>query len=312
MGTVSRTFSSFCSMEKKGEREACSEQDLQFLLEQTQKVQAEEVKVCMWKNTDDGYRWEGYGSRRLADGTPNRKSYYRCVNVRAPKSCQAKKVLQEHPDDARVMIVTYKGAHTHEALRPLNLLHPILKLLHCPPPTIDMSIFNLSSPPKDNPPPPPPPSDKKGRYPIEQITSMISRNQDLLGAVGDFLTNNDTTALIDFVARQPGRVSTSAIEKFPPREGAMAIGSRERRDVLGVNERLYSVSEEGDRGPRRPPDLRAPSAFNQPKSLFPNMPSPREGDPVSGLMMDNLFARHLGSQMSPSRIVSVRFFSFRS
>eukprot|EP00300_Choanocystis_sp_HF-7_P016228 c19347_g2_i5.p1 GENE.c19347_g2_i5~~c19347_g2_i5.p1 ORF type:complete len:257 (+),score=29.03 c19347_g2_i5:92-862(+) len=109
-----------------------SEAGDQYLLKLTRHVQAEEIKICLWKNTDDGYRWEGYGSRRLSDGSSHRKSYYRCLNVRVANCCNAKKVLQEHPTDSRVVMVTYKGRHNHSPLKNVIDANPILKILELP------------------------------------------------------------------------------------------------------------------------------------------------------------------------------------
>ncbi len=51
------------------------ETDDQYLLKLTKEEQCEEIKVCLWKNTDDGYKWEGYGSRKLTDGLAHTQAH---------------------------------------------------------------------------------------------------------------------------------------------------------------------------------------------------------------------------------------------
>lgn len=249
-----------------------SKQELAYLLDQTAKVQAEETKICLFKNMEDGYRWEGYGSRRLADGTPNRKSYYRCVNVRASQGCPAKKVLQEHPDDSRLVIVTYKGAHTHEPLKPSTSLHPIFKLLHYPPPTVNMDLFDIPAEVI---------AESRSRtHSLDEVSEAIKKKPDLLSAIADFAINSNPLPLIDVLKLHTPKGSLDSLRESmnSTRHHADVEGppppAKRSSQVVG-----FGVVQGGSRN-----------------AQFDSVPH--------GLMSDNLFARHLSggqpeAQVSP-------------
>ncbi|MFS7905979.1 putative transcription factor WRKY family [Helianthus anomalus] len=57
----------------------------------------------------DDYSWKKYGEKKI-DGSPYLRVYYKCSSG---KGCQARKRVELARDDAKMLLVTYDGEHSH-------------------------------------------------------------------------------------------------------------------------------------------------------------------------------------------------------
>ncbi|XP_014495174.1 probable WRKY transcription factor 32 [Vigna radiata var. radiata] len=59
--------------------------------------------------SSDGYRWRKYG-QKLVKGNPHFRNYYRCTSA----GCPVRKHIETAVDNAKAVIITYKGVHDHD------------------------------------------------------------------------------------------------------------------------------------------------------------------------------------------------------
>ncbi|CAI5467465.1 unnamed protein product [Closterium sp. Yama58-4] len=67
---------------------------------------------------DDGYRWRKYGEKALKQ-TNFKRSYYRCSH----DGCLAKRVLERRPEDPGILLVSYRGGHSHKRPIVARIIH---------------------------------------------------------------------------------------------------------------------------------------------------------------------------------------------
>ncbi|XP_047169048.1 probable WRKY transcription factor 32 [Vigna umbellata] len=68
----------------------------------------------------DGYRWRKYG-QKMVKGNLHPRNYYRCTSA----GCPVRKHIETAVDNAKTVIITYKGVHDHDM--------PVPKKRHGPP-----------------------------------------------------------------------------------------------------------------------------------------------------------------------------------
>eukprot|EP00298_Acanthocystis_sp_HF-20_P002341 c12765_g1_i3.p1 GENE.c12765_g1_i3~~c12765_g1_i3.p1 ORF type:complete len:300 (+),score=99.89 c12765_g1_i3:37-900(+) len=238
-----------------------------YIMKLTRELLAEEINVCLWKNTDDGYRWEAYGSRKITEGgSTNRKAYYRCCDAKIPHNCQAKKIVQEHPDDPRAVVVTYKGKHNHRPVKDMTKVHPILRL-------IDLS-FTESLDPVELPS-----SSRTSPIMGSTISQSVQKVQD------DSDTEDDA-------------------EHENEKQEETEEGDDEEDSAESGIEKLLQASAELNRIQKQSPQLASPkltsSQIASPQTASPQIASPQPANRSVGLSINSLLSSDTDSTTSSS------------